>query len=94
MIIYLAIAVVGTIFMVMTGRYWVESNTRDMGTMSRQWLAEYNQSHPKIRRSSLTPFSPGLGVSHGRDRPTSFARSALARLARLSLSGTEASQHI
>ena len=46
MIIYLAIAVVGTIFMVMTGRYWVESNTRDMGTMSRQWLAEYNQSHP------------------------------------------------
>lgn len=44
--IFLAIAVGGLAILIMTGRYWVESNTRDMGTMSRQWLAEYNQSHP------------------------------------------------
>lgn len=44
--IYLAIGVGGAAILLMTGRYWVESNTRDMGTMSRQWLAEYNASHP------------------------------------------------
>ena len=44
--IFLAIAVGAVAILIMTGRYWVESNTRDMGTMSRQWLAEYNQSHP------------------------------------------------
>jgi hypothetical protein len=44
--IYLAVAVGGAALLLLTGRYWVESNTRDMGTMSRQWLAEYNQSHP------------------------------------------------
>ena len=44
--VYIGIAVVGIVIMLATGRYWVESNTRDMGTMSRQWLAEYNQSHP------------------------------------------------
>lgn len=46
MLLYIAIGVGGVVFLAMTGRYWVESNTRDMGTMSRQWLAEYNQSHP------------------------------------------------
>jgi len=45
-LIYLVIVVVGVAIMLLTGRYWVESNTRDMGTMSRQWLAEYNASHP------------------------------------------------
>ena len=44
--IFLAIAFVAVAILIVTGRYWVESNTRDMGTMSRQWLAEYNQSHP------------------------------------------------
>ena len=44
--IFLAIAFGVVAILLMTGRYWVESNTRDMGTMSRQWLAEYNQSHP------------------------------------------------
>ena len=44
--IFLAIAFGAAAILLMTGRYWVESNTRDMGTMSRQWLAEYNQSHP------------------------------------------------
>ena len=51
--------------MLMTGRYWVESNSRDMGTMSRQWLAEYNASHPNslllARPASPRPFS----VQHG-----------------------------
>jgi hypothetical protein len=45
-LIYLGIGVVGVGIMLLSGRYWVESNTRDMGTMSRQWLAEYNASHP------------------------------------------------
>jgi len=44
--VYLAVAVGSAAIMLIAGRYWVESNTRDMGTMSRQWLAEYNQSHP------------------------------------------------
>ena len=42
----LALGFGGVAILMMTGRYWVESNSRDMGTMSRQWLAEYNQSHP------------------------------------------------
>lgn len=42
--IYLIIAATGVGIILVTGRYWVESKTRDMGTMSRQWLAEYNQS--------------------------------------------------
>lgn len=44
--VYLAVGILGVGIMLVTGRYWVESNTRDLGTMSRQWLAEYNQSHP------------------------------------------------
>lgn len=43
---YLMIGAGAVGIMLLSGRYWVESNTRDMGTMSRQWLAEYNQSHP------------------------------------------------
>jgi hypothetical protein len=27
-------------------KYWSDTNSKDMGTMSRQWLAEYNASHP------------------------------------------------
>jgi hypothetical protein len=26
--------------------HWHQLNTNDMGTMSRQWLAEYNAQHP------------------------------------------------
>lgn len=44
--IYLAVGVAGVAIMLLTAHYWMESNTSDMGTMSRQWLAEYNQSHP------------------------------------------------
>lgn len=44
--IYFALAAGGVAMVLLTGRYWLDSNTSDMGTMSRQWLAEYNQSHP------------------------------------------------
>ena len=44
--IYLAIGVGSVAILLLTGRYWMESNTSDMGTMSRQCLAEYTQSHP------------------------------------------------
>ena len=27
-------------------QYWDGLNSRDMGTMSQQWLAEYNAQHP------------------------------------------------
>ena len=27
-------------------RHWNRFNSKDMGTMSRQWLAEYNAQHP------------------------------------------------
>jgi hypothetical protein len=27
-------------------RHWDRLNSKDMGTMSRQWLAEYNAQHP------------------------------------------------
>ena len=27
-------------------KYFADSNTRDLGTMSEKWLAEYKNSHP------------------------------------------------
>lgn len=44
--VYVALAVGAVAILFLMGRYWAESNTKDMGTMSRQWLAEYDQSHP------------------------------------------------
>ena len=41
-----AFAVVGAAFVLFTLWYWTESNNKDLGTMSRQWLEEYNASHP------------------------------------------------
>jgi hypothetical protein len=41
-----AFAVVGAAFALFLLWYWNESNNKDLGTMSRQWLAEYNASHP------------------------------------------------
>lgn len=43
---FVAFAVVGAAFVVFFVWYWNETNTKDLGTMSRQWLAEYNASHP------------------------------------------------
>jgi hypothetical protein len=38
----------GAAFVVlMVARYhWHQLNSKDMGTMSRQWLANYNAQHP------------------------------------------------
>ena len=41
-----AFAVVGVAFALFIFWYWTEANNKDLGTMSRQWLAEYNASHP------------------------------------------------
>lgn len=32
--------------LLLAGRHWNDMNSNDMGTMSRQWLAEYNAQHP------------------------------------------------
>ena len=32
--------------LLLAARRWNELNSKDMGTMSRQWLAEYNAQHP------------------------------------------------
>jgi hypothetical protein len=42
----LAFALVGAAVVLFLLWYWNESNKKDLGTMSRQWLAEYNASHP------------------------------------------------
>ena len=44
--IFVVLTAVGIGVTLLIGHYWVGSNTSDKGTMSRQWLAEYNQSHP------------------------------------------------
>jgi hypothetical protein len=41
-----AFALVGAAFVVFIVWHWAETHKRDLGTMSRQWLAEYNASHP------------------------------------------------
>jgi len=42
------LAVAGAVFAVflLAWRQWNHLNSKDMGTMSRQWLAEYNAQHP------------------------------------------------
>lgn len=44
--LYLVIGLATAAIVALTARYWVESNTSDMGTMSRQWLVENDQTHP------------------------------------------------
>lgn len=29
----------------LAGRHWNQLNSKDLGTMTRQWLAEYNAEH-------------------------------------------------
>jgi hypothetical protein len=41
-----AVAGVALVVVLLAGRRWDDLNSRDMGTMSRQWLAEYNAQHP------------------------------------------------
>ena len=42
----IAFALVGAAVVLSIVWYWNETNNKDLGTMSRQWLAEYNASHP------------------------------------------------
>lgn len=44
--IYLALIAGAVGILLLSARYWFESNTSDMGTMSRQWLVENDQSRP------------------------------------------------
>ncbi len=41
------LAVAGVAFLLlMAARHWGDLREEDMGTMSGQWLAEYNAQHP------------------------------------------------
>jgi hypothetical protein len=42
------IGLAGAVLLVflLAGRHWHEMNSNDLGTMSQQWLAEYNAQHP------------------------------------------------
>ena len=42
----LAVTGAALLVVLLAGRRWSELNSKDMGTMSRQWLAEYNAQHP------------------------------------------------
>lgn len=42
----LGIAGAGLVMLLLAGRQWNDLNSKDMGTMSRQWLAEYQAQHP------------------------------------------------
>jgi hypothetical protein len=41
----LGIAAVGMGILLTVARYWAVSNSNDLGSMSAQWVAEYNASH-------------------------------------------------
>ncbi|MEY4095365.1 MAG: hypothetical protein RLZZ53_2564 [Acidobacteriota bacterium] len=38
----------GAVFVIswLTIRHWNQLNSNDLGSMSKQWLAEYNAEHP------------------------------------------------
>ena len=42
----LGLAAAALVVMLMAGRQWRRRHSIDMGTMSSQWLAEYNAQHP------------------------------------------------
>ena len=42
----LGLVVASLVIFLLAGRHWDDLNSKDMGTMSRQWLAEYNAQHP------------------------------------------------
>ena len=46
MTLFLALAAAAFVILVLAGRRWHELNSSDLGSMSRQWLAEYNAQHP------------------------------------------------
>jgi hypothetical protein len=42
----LGCAAAALVILLLAGRQWNDLNSKDMGTMSRQWLAEYQAQHP------------------------------------------------
>jgi hypothetical protein len=44
--LFLGIAGAAFVVMLVARRHWNDMNSKDLGTMSRQWLAEYNAQHP------------------------------------------------
>ena len=44
--IILSIAGAALLMVLLARRHWDGLNSRDLGTMSQQWLAEYNAQHP------------------------------------------------
>jgi hypothetical protein len=43
---FLALAGATLVIVLMALRHWHDINSKDLGYMSRQWLAEYNAQHP------------------------------------------------
>ena len=46
MVFIVGSAGVALLMLLLARRHWDGLNSNDMGTMSRQWLAEYNAQHP------------------------------------------------
>jgi len=44
--VFLSLAGGAFAVVLLAGRYWNGLNSRDLGTMSRQWVAEHNAQHP------------------------------------------------
>jgi hypothetical protein len=44
--VFLGCAGAAFVIFLLVKRYWDGLNSNDMGTMSRQWLAEYDAQHP------------------------------------------------
>ena len=45
-LVTIAIGLGGLVALFLAGKYWSDSNSKDLGTMSEKWLAEHNASHP------------------------------------------------
>ena len=43
---FLGFAGAACVVFLLAMRRWNQLNSKDMGTMSQQWLAEYNAQHP------------------------------------------------
>jgi len=43
---FLGIAAAVFVVFLLATRHWNQLNSKDLGTMSQQWLAEYNAQHP------------------------------------------------
>ncbi len=41
-----AVAGAVLVLLLLAGHRWNDLNSKDMGTMSQQWVAEYNAHHP------------------------------------------------